>query len=143
MSASVGIRAATQSEAAAIAVLLGQLGYPTDGPTLAARLALLPAANAAAFVAIVEQQVVGTFSIHVLRLLTSGEPVAYLTSLVVADGLRGQGVGSAMIRAAEQESRARGADRLVVTTHLRRVEVHAFYERRGFEFTGRRYVKAL
>jgi branched-chain amino acid aminotransferase len=29
------------------------------------------------------------------------------------------------------------------TTHVRRADAHAFYERIGFELTGRRYVKAL
>jgi ribosomal protein S18 acetylase RimI-like enzyme len=33
--------------------------------------------------------------------------------------------------------------RFLVTTHNRRAGAHAFYERLGFEFTGRRYVKDL
>jgi hypothetical protein len=37
----------------------------------------------------------------------------------------------------------RGADRLVVTTALHRADAPTFYERLGFEHTGRRYVRRL
>jgi GNAT superfamily N-acetyltransferase len=40
-------------------------------------------------------------------------------------------------------ARELGCARLTLTTHLRRAEAHAFYERLGFEFTGRRYVRML
>jgi hypothetical protein len=31
----------------------------------------------------------------------------------------------------------------MVTTHVRRADAHAFYERLGFDFTGRRYVRGI
>jgi hypothetical protein len=31
----------------------------------------------------------------------------------------------------------------MVTTHIRRADAHAFYERLGFELTGRRYVRPI
>jgi len=61
-----------------------------------------------------------------------GEPIADLESLAVADGARGQGVGSLLIGAARERLRAAG----VVTWTVGVVEANAgavrLYEREGF-----------
>ena len=63
--------------------------------------------------------------------------------VLVAERARGLGVGRALIERAEAVGKSLGASRLMVTTHVRRADAHAFYERLGFEFTGRRYVRAI
>jgi GNAT superfamily N-acetyltransferase len=75
--------------------------------------------------------------------LVEDAPRAMLTALVVREDTRGRGVGRALVAAVEHWARERGAGRVVVTTALRRAGAHAFYERLGFEFTGRRYVKSI
>ena len=47
------------------------------------------------------------------------------------------------MEALEQEARAHGCGLLFLTTSERRAGAHAFYERVGFEHTGRRYAKPL
>jgi GNAT superfamily N-acetyltransferase len=59
----------------------------------------------------------------------------------VDERVRGSGVGRVIVQAAEHWARERGCRRMVVTTALRRVDAHAFYERIGFTHTGRRYAK--
>ena len=71
------------------------------------------------------------------------EPAGKLAALVVDEARRGTGVGRALVEAIEAEARARGCGILFVTTAERRADAHAFYERLGLEYTGRRYAKTL
>jgi GNAT superfamily N-acetyltransferase len=85
----------------------------------------------------------GLLSLHQFSGLHDDAPVALITALVVAERARGLGVGRRLVDRAAETARGWGCARLMVTTHVRRAEAHAFYEHIGFELTGRRYVKAL
>jgi ribosomal protein S18 acetylase RimI-like enzyme len=43
----------------------------------------------------------------------------------------------------EAFARQHGCDRIIVTTANHRDGAHRFYDRLGYEFTGRRYAKSL
>ena len=137
----VRIRAATDADAPAMAVLLAHLGYPADAAELPDRLRRLRAAGDDAFVAELDGTAVGLATVHARVVLHVARPVAQLTALVVPPEMRGRGVGRALVTEAERWGRERGADRLVVTTALHRADAPLFYERLGFEHTGRRYVR--
>ncbi|WP_257387560.1 GNAT family N-acetyltransferase [Tahibacter caeni] len=144
MSGTSSIRAAVAADAPALAGLLGQLGYPTDTTQAAARLArLLADPQAAVFVACRDGPVVGLATVQAHVALNRDAPAVQLTLLVVADGLRGSGIGRALVAAAEDWTRRHGAGRLVVTTASHRTGAHAFYERLGYASTGRRYARGL
>jgi GNAT superfamily N-acetyltransferase len=137
----VAVRAATDVDARALAPLLAHLGYPADAAELPERLARLRASGDDAFVAVQDGAVVGLATVHARAVLHDARPVAQLTALVVSPDIRGRGVGRALVTEVERWSRARGANRLVVTTALHRADAPLFYERLGFEHTGRRYVR--
>jgi GNAT superfamily N-acetyltransferase len=137
----VVIRAATDADAPALAALLTHLGYPADPTDLPERLRRLRAAGDDAFVAVLDGTPVGLATVHARAVLHVVRPVAQLTALVVPPEMRGRGVGRALVAEAERWGRDRGADRLVVTTALHRADAPLFYERLGFEHTGRRYVR--
>ena len=137
----VRIRAATVADAPAMAELLAHLGYPADAAELPDRLRRLRAAGDDAFVAELDGTAVGLATVHERVVLHVARPVAQLTALVVPPEMRGRGVGRALVTEAERWGRKRGADRLVVTTALHRADAPLFYERLGFEHTGRRYVR--
>jgi ribosomal protein S18 acetylase RimI-like enzyme len=48
-----------------------------------------------------------------------------------------------LVEAMEAEARSRGCALLFLTTSEDRAAAHAFYERIGLEYTGRRYAKRL
>ena len=80
---------------------------------------------------------------HAHDALNRDEPAVQLTLLVVASDVRGTGAGRSLVSAAEAWAQQRGATRLVVTTAVHRAGAHAFYERLGYELTGRRYARPL
>lgn len=139
----VAIRPAEDADAPELAALLAHLGYPADAADLPDRLLRLRSDGDDAFVAVLDGVTVGLATVHSRAVLHVARPVAQLTALVVPPAMRGRGVGRALVAAAEQWARAQGADRLVVTTALHRAEAPLFYERLGFEHTGRRYVRKL
>ncbi|HSY82036.1 MAG TPA: GNAT family N-acetyltransferase [Gemmatimonadaceae bacterium] len=137
------VRPATEADAASMSVLFAQFEHPTPAEPIPARLARLLSHDGQALVASDDTGLLGIATTQIVWSLVEDAPRALLTALVVRDDTRGRGVGRALVTAVEQWARERGADRVVVTTALRRAGAHAFYERVGFEFTGRRYVKSI
>ena len=148
MSASISVRDARPSDAATLALLLGQLGYPVAAPELERRLLRMLDHNdqrvlIAEATGSTDRQPIGLLALHIFPVLAYSDDLAMIMALVIDEGARGVGVGRALVDRAAALAREHGASRLMVTTHVRRADAHAFYERLGFEFTGRRYVKAL
>ena len=141
------VRAAVPDDAGVLAPLLGQLGYPVNAAVLVKRMQRMLARDDE-IILVAEgappaRNTLGLLALHIFPVLAYDADVAMIMALVVADGARGLGVGRALIERSEAIARERGASRLLVTTHLRRADAHAFYERLGFEHTGRRYVRTL
>ena len=138
------IRSAAAADAAALVPLLEELGYPASPADIAARLAGLHAPESAALVATDGGGgVLGLIGLHRLPVLHAAAPPCYITALVVASGARGQGIGRRLLAAAEEWAHRAGCSRLVVTSAEHRAEAHAFYERAGFPYTGRRFARML
>jgi GNAT superfamily N-acetyltransferase len=138
------IRPVELTDASALATLMCQLGYETRTAEMEMRLnTILPDSKYRTFVAVVEGRVcgmVGTFCHHSYE---HNNPSARILALVVAEEMRGRGVGRALVRAAETDLAARNVIRLSVNTHLTRKEAHSFYERLRYEKTGFRFFKNL
>jgi GNAT superfamily N-acetyltransferase len=71
--------------------------------------------------------------------LTNPADIALVTALVVSEEHRGGGFGRRLLEAVDAWGRARGCLKFVVTTANHRAGAHQFYERLGWEWTGRRY----
>ena len=63
--------------------------------------------------------------------------------VVVGADFRRKGIGSALIEHAEKTLSQQGVNSIVVNTGNHRDDAHAFYERVGYSFTGRRYAKTI
>ena len=137
------IRDALAADAAAIAALLGQLGYETEVATVAPRLERLVIVGDRVVVAELDDEVVGLAHLHASPTIEHERPAAKVGALVVAESHRGEGIGRALVEAMEAEARARRCALLFLTTAARREDAHAFYGRVGLEETGKRFTKTL
>ena len=138
------IRRATAFDAPELARLLTVLGHPTSAEDVAARWEDRAAqGNNALVAADVHDRLLGAATLHRTMVLHRPAPVGRITALVVDDGLRGQGIGRALVSAAEEVLERAGCGMLEITSNVRRVEAHAFYERLGYERTSVRLAKQL
>src|SRR5262249_9452299 len=122
------VREAGLQDAAEVARLLGQLGYPTDAGTVERRLDELLASPADdLLVAELGGRVVGYAGLHVSLALERDGPAGKLSGIVVDADVRSLGIGRRLVEAIEAEARRRGCVLLFLTTAQRPCGAHAFY----------------
>jgi GNAT superfamily N-acetyltransferase len=128
------IRAATLDDAADIARLSAQLGYPADVAVFADRLErILPLRTHAVLVYESENGRLAGFIGLEQRLTVESGDKAEIVGLVVDADARRTGAGRKLIAAAEDWTRARGLRELFLRSNIVRPEAHAFYPALGFE----------
>lgn len=127
------IRLAQPPDTPALAVLAGQLGYPTTPEEMTARLqALAEDDRHAVFVAAeADGQVVGWIHVY-LCLQVIAEREAEIGGLVVDEAHRSRSIGTRLVQEAEDWARARGCGGLTVRTNVLREHAPEFYRRLGF-----------
>ena len=130
----ITIRPAVPADAAALAALAGQFGYPTTDEEARRRLTLLARLpDDVVWVAETPgHEVIGW--LHASRTVTLVADVAVeVRGLVVDEGHRSQGVGARLMEAAEAWARTFGARSVNLRSNVLRGEAHRFYERLGYE----------
>ena len=140
----VAIRRAEVADAAALADLMTQLGYPTRASEMEMRMEKIYAdRNYATFVAVSEGKVCGMIGTIRCYTYEHNGPSGRILALVVSEKMRGCGVGQALIAAAEEDLARRNIRRVAVNTHFERTQAHEFYEKLGYTKNGFRLVKEL
>jgi GNAT superfamily N-acetyltransferase len=134
----VKIRLAAGNDAPAAVGLMAQLAEFSHGQVDAGvedRLrAMLELPTHAIFVAEDErEQVIGLLTISQRWTLWHTGPCALIEELVVDEGVRGQGVGRALIQAAIDWAKAQRCSEVEVSTEADNLKAQAFYRRLGFE----------
>jgi GrpB-like predicted nucleotidyltransferase (UPF0157 family)/ribosomal protein S18 acetylase RimI-like enzyme len=138
------IRPARPADAAAIAGLLGELGYPTDADQARARLTrVIGRDDAGALVYELEREPVGLVTYQLVDLLYRSRGQLRITALVVRAERRRRGVARALLAAIESLARERDCFRLELTTRPGRSEALALYLAAGFCERPFRLVKTL
>lgn len=137
------IRFAEPNDARAIAALFCELGHPATEEEVAARLEHFLQLRQEALVAEVGGEVVGITALSIMPTLHRPTSVGRMSVLVVSETVRGQGLGRALVAAAEKRLAEHGCALIEVTSNMRRAEAHAFYERLGYERTSYRFFKKL
>jgi GNAT superfamily N-acetyltransferase len=138
------VRAATEHDAPELARLLTALGHATPVDQVAALWARWEGGGNSALVAEAHAGgLLGVATLHHMLVLHRPRPVGRITSLVVEEAERGRGIGRALVAAAEDALRRAGCGLLEITSNVRRVDAHAFYERLGYERTSVRFAKSI
>ena len=127
------VRPMESRDAQAVTVLIGQLGYERPMEAVVRWIERLHAdgENQAAYVACVQEEVVGWIEVSIENCLQS-PPTALIGGLVVKEGVRGLGVGRRLCEQAEVWSWQRSVDTLRVTSRSTRKGAHRFYLRDGY-----------
>jgi GNAT superfamily N-acetyltransferase len=127
------VRAATEADAAPIAALSRELGYPEETGTMRDRLRrILPRDDHRVYVA--ERGgggVCGWIQAHSSDVLEYGFRVE-ITGLVVSGEMRRHGVGRSLVAQAEKWASEISAGTIVVRSNAKRVESHEFYPALGY-----------
>ncbi|RFS82032.1 GNAT family N-acetyltransferase [Actinomadura spongiicola] len=143
----IEIRSAGVDDASRITVLLDQLGYPTEPADVAARLEYwLEDPQSTLLVAETEGVVAGVAAMHAFPLLEHTARRGRLVALVVDDRVRGQGIGRALVDAAEDRARRLGCRDMEITSSRNRSLAHQFYAGIGYDDacgSAARFVKTL
>ena len=140
------VRAANVEDAADIARLAGDLGYPTAPQEMHIRLANL-LADANHYVGVIDGaagRLSGWIHVEHQRSVEGGEH-AELEGLIVDESARGKGLGLALVGSGEVWAAARGLATMTVHSNTVRELSHPFYEAIGFsrKKTQHVYSKAL
>jgi len=132
-SRSVTIRRVERGDAAPVAELCGQLGYPSTTAQIGERIVWLNRCgdSQVALVACADSQVVGWIEAIVEHHLQS-PAFALITGLVVREDVRGLGVGKKLCEGVERWSREKGLGVVRVTSRSTREAAHRFYLRDGY-----------
>ena len=139
------IRRAQLSDAAEMARLAIQLGYPITVAELTQRLAaLLPNERHCIAVAVSGARMLGRVHVEHRSGIEAGERAELMALVVDADARRG-GVGRELVAVAEQWALSRGLTSLVVRSNAARELSHPFYLALGYsrDKTQHVYSKAL
>ncbi len=137
------IRAAKPEDAAALVGLLEELGFPAAVDVVAQRLTALADDGETVFVGTRGVEVLGFVNLHLTPVLHRPTAVGRITALVVASRARRQGLGRALIAAAERRFADAGCGLVEVTSNQKLAEAHAFYQQLGYAMTSYRFGKAL
>ena len=129
----VKIRRARSSDSPRLAVLAGELGYPTAANDMKARLnRVLRATNHIVLVAEKDSNVIGWVHFSVSYLLES--PLfAEINGLIVAEGQRSASAGAKLLDAGEKWARKKKCVWISVRSNVIRARAHDFYQRQGYE----------
>jgi GNAT superfamily N-acetyltransferase len=135
------VRPMREEDAAEVARLCRQLGYPCSADDAVRRLSTIaPDESHCAYVAEASDgRIVGWVHVFGSKLLIS-DHTAEIGVLVVEATNRGQGVGRALMDHAERWARTRGCTEIWLRSHVRREDAHAFYTQLGYSLHGTSYV---
>jgi ribosomal protein S18 acetylase RimI-like enzyme len=144
MCPSINIRSVAPHDAPAIAALMRSLGFNHSVDEIARRLALAHDRTVnPVFIAEEDDKPVGLLAVHIGPLLFYPQPLARITTIVVAETARRRGVGRSLVELAITLAKRAGCDTLELTSGVNRTEAHAFYEAIGFQKSGLRMSRSI
>jgi GNAT superfamily N-acetyltransferase len=140
----MAIREASPTDIPTIKQLLAQLGYPDlNEADVVKKIANYQQASYKLLVSEDESRVTGFIALHTFDIFHSIGRIGRITAFCVDENIRGTGIGSRLMEAAEAWFTAQGCTKLEVTSNERRTATHAYYKNKGWTEDSRRFVKYL
>ena len=127
------VRTMNPEDAAAVAPLLGNLGYPSTTADVARRMEQISRLrDQALFVAENDGTIVGWVHVYA-RAVLEHDVAAEVVGIVVDPNARRQGIGKALLARVEQWAKEHGLDCVRIGSASHRTDAHAFYETLGYQ----------
>ncbi len=93
--------------------------------------------NYQVFIALYEQQTVGTFALLIMENMAhNGTPSAVVEDVGILPSMQGKGIGKLMMEFALKYSKEKGCYKMSLSSNFRREKAHQFYESLGFNKHG-------
>jgi GNAT superfamily N-acetyltransferase len=132
MPQNLNIRKAKKSDASLLAILSGELGYPTTTAEMESRLEILFSKSDNGIYVAELDSLVGWIHVAIIQSLESN-PFVEICGLVVAESQRGKGIGTRLVEMAESWVQEKGYNHIRVRTNVLRKETRRFYKQVGFQ----------
>jgi predicted N-acetyltransferase YhbS len=130
----IPVRPAQPGDAAPVAELLAELGYPGNRTEEVRRRLTMWEHETAGLVLVAErkEQVVGVIAVIAIPYLEREGRWGRIVALVVSSACRGQGIGRRLVDAAEKAAGELDCVAMEVTSRRSRTESHPFYRNLGY-----------
>jgi N-acetylglutamate synthase-like GNAT family acetyltransferase len=136
------VRSARLEDADPLARLFGQLGHPQSRDAFRDRLqSVLGDPRADVLVADERGTLVGAAACYFVPVAHDDRPWCRITTLVVDEAKRGQGIGHRLVEAAEKTAQDASCSRIEATSGLHRAEAHRLYDSLDYGRTSAHFLK--
>jgi GNAT superfamily N-acetyltransferase len=136
------VRPAASSDCERLVRLFRQLGYIIDAGELRARLIAYDGSDSdLVLVGEISAEVVGAIVLHIVTPLHEIGKWGRISALVVDESIRRKGIGTGLLRVADDFFISRGCTRVELTSSERRTGAHRFYLANGYEIRSKHFVK--
>lgn len=139
----ISIREAKPEDATGVAYLLNQMGYPVSESEAASRIKLYSQPSYLLLVAKKDVVAAGLIALHIYNVLHLPAPEGRIISFCVDEKVRGTGVGTALLHAAENFFREKECYKIVLNSNLKRTDTHHYYLNRGYIVTSKHFAKII
>ena len=137
----ITLRPATAADAAAIATLFTDEGYPAGPSDIRTRLTRFELPQSRVVIAEHEGAILGFIAIHALPRFEHDDWILRILALVVDAGARERGVGRSLMAEAERIGTELGAAFVELTSAHHRPEARQLYESLGYDSTVTSYLR--
>nr|WP_294847692.1 GNAT family N-acetyltransferase [uncultured Sphingomonas sp.] len=122
---------------------LVELGHPIAIDYVRPNLAKLVKLGLTPLVADVDGLIVGLCVPSIMQTLHRETPVGRISTMVVSDDRRSQGIGALLVAEAERRLIGQGCALIEVTSNEARARAHNFWRAQGYEHTSKRFAKKV
>lgn len=135
------IREAEKRDAASVSELLAQLGYPAGEDSCLERIAEFKREGYHLIVGEKDQRLVGFIALHWHQVIHHPRSLGRIVAFCVDESERGHGLGSQLLRYAEDFLQKKDCFKVEVTSNLRRAQTHRYYFEQGYKQKSMHFVK--